>query len=61
VTTLIAAAVLFYLGAGPIQGFAVTLSVGIIASMFTAIVITRMLLKLMVGMNITRNTKLYGA
>ena len=61
VTTLIAAAVLFYLGAGPIQGFAVTLSIGIITSMFTAIVITRLLLKLMVGMNITRNTKLYGA
>jgi preprotein translocase subunit SecD len=61
VTTLIAAAVLFYLGAGPIQGFAVTLTVGILTSMFTAIVVTRMLLKLVVGMNITRNTKLYGA
>jgi len=61
VTTLIAAAVLFYLGAGPIQGFAVTLTIGILTSMFTAIVITRMLLKLVVGMNITRNTKLFGA
>ncbi|MDD2574520.1 MAG: protein translocase subunit SecD [Bacillota bacterium] len=61
VTTLIAAAVLFYLGAGPIQGFAVTLSIGIITSMFTAIVITRLLLKLVVGMNITKNTKLFGA
>ena len=61
VTTLIAAAVLFYLGAGPIQGFAVTLTIGILSSMFTAIVITKMLLKLVVGMNITRNTKLFGA
>ncbi len=61
ITTLIAAAVLFYLGAGPIQGFAVTLTVGILSSMFTAIVITKMLLKMVVGMNITRNTKLFGA
>lgn len=61
VTTLLAAAVLFYLGAGPIQGFAVTLAVGILASMFTAIVVTKMLLKLVVSMNITKNTKLFGA
>lgn len=61
VTTLLAAAVLFYLGAGPIQGFAVTLAIGILASMFTAIVITKALLKLVVSMNITKNTKLFGA
>jgi protein-export membrane protein SecD len=42
-TTLIAAAVLFVLGSGPIRGFAVTLSVGVLASMFTAIVVTRAL------------------
>ncbi len=41
VTTLIAAIVLFQFGSGPIKGFAVTLSVGILASMFTAIVVTR--------------------
>ena len=61
ITTLIAAAVLFYVGAGPIQGFAVTLSVGIITSMFTAIVVTKLLLKLVVGMNITKNVRLFGA
>lgn len=61
ITTLIAAAVLFYLGTGPIQGFAVTLIIGILSSMFTAIVVTKMLLKLVVGMNITKNTKLFGA
>jgi preprotein translocase subunit SecD len=61
VTTLIAAAVLFYFGTGPIKGFAVTLSIGILSSMFTAVVVTKLLLKLVVGMNITRNTKLYGA
>jgi len=43
VTTLIAALVLFQFGTGPVKGFAVTLSVGIIASMFTAIFVTRVL------------------
>jgi SecD/SecF fusion protein len=41
VTTLITAAVLYQFGTGPIRGFAVTLSIGILASMFTAIVVTR--------------------
>ncbi len=41
VTTLIAAIVLFQFGTGPIKGFAVTLSIGIISSMFTAIVVSR--------------------
>jgi len=41
VTTLIAALVLFQFGTGPVKGFAVTLSLGVIASMFTAIVMTR--------------------
>lgn len=40
-TTLIAAGVLYQFGTGPIRGFAVTLSIGILASMFTAIVVTR--------------------
>ena len=39
-TTLITAAVLYQFGTGPIKGFAVTLSIGILASMFTAIVVT---------------------
>lgn len=43
VTTLIATAVLFLLGSGPIRGFAVTLSIGVLVSMFTAIVVTRTL------------------
>ncbi len=45
-TTLIAAAVLLWLGTGPIRGFAVTLSLGVVASMFTAIVTTRWLVEL---------------
>merc|ERR1711991_83628 len=42
-TTLIASACLYGLGSGPIKGFAVTLSIGILTSMFTAIMVTRML------------------
>ncbi|MEK9662152.1 MAG: protein translocase subunit SecD, partial [Alphaproteobacteria bacterium] len=42
-TTLIAAVLLFQFGSGPIKGFAVTLSIGIVTSMFAAIMITRML------------------
>lgn len=41
ITTLIAAIVLYQFGTGPIRGFAVTLSIGILASMFTAIILTR--------------------
>lgn len=48
VTTIIGAGVLFFVGTGTIKGFAVTLSVGIVASMFTAIFITRMLMDMMV-------------
>lgn len=44
VTTLIAAVVLFLLGSGPIRGFAVTLSIGVLASMLTAIIVTRILI-----------------
>ncbi len=61
ITTMIAAAVLYYFGTGPIQGFAVTLMIGIVTSMFTAIVVTRNLLKWSMGFDFTKNTKLYGA
>ncbi len=46
-TTLIAAVMLFQFGTGPIKGFAVTLSIGILASMFTAIVFTRLIFELL--------------
>ena len=49
VTTLIAAFVLFLFGTGPVKGFAVTLSLGIITSMFTAIMGTRALVNLVYG------------
>jgi protein-export membrane protein SecD len=43
VTTLIAVLVLFMLGTGPVRGFAVTLTIGILASMFTAVTVTRLM------------------
>lgn len=61
VTTLIAAAVLFYLGSGTIKGFAVTLSIGILSSMFTAITFTRFMLKSLAESRLIKNTKLFGA
>lgn len=60
ITTLIAAFVLLYFGTGPIQGFAKTLIIGILASMFTALTLTRTILKLVVSFNIN-NKKLYRA
>ncbi len=49
ITTLIAALVLFQFGSGPVRGFAMTLSVGILTSMFTAIMVTRAVINLAVG------------
>ena len=49
VTTLIASIVLYAIGTGPIKGFAITLSIGIITSMFTAILGTRAIINLMYG------------
>ena len=49
ITTLIAALVLFGFGTGPIKGFAITLSIGIVTSMFTAIMGTRAVINLIYG------------
>lgn len=57
VTTIIACAVLYFLGSGSIKGFATTLFIGIIISLFTALVITRALLYLSVGMGINEPKK----
>ena len=61
VTTLIAAIVLIVLGTSTIRGFAITLTIGILASMFTAITFTKFILKNLVAANIIKNTKLFGA
>ena len=58
VTTLIAAAVLWFRGSGTVKGFAQTLAIGIIVSMFTALVITRMIVYAFYAVGI-RNEKLY--
>jgi len=60
ITTLIITAILFQFGTGPIKGFAVTLTIGTLASMFTAITVTRLLLKSTVIFGKVTNTKLYG-
>jgi len=58
ITTLITAMVLMYFGTGPVKGFAVTLSIGILASLAVALTFTRYVLVLFA--NITNNQKLYG-
>ncbi|HHW62135.1 MAG TPA: protein translocase subunit SecD [Syntrophomonadaceae bacterium] len=57
-TTLITAGVLMYFGSGPIKGFAVTLSIGIIASVLIALTFTRYMM--MLFSNITDSQKMYG-
>lgn len=59
ITTLIACGILYWLGTGPIKGFAQTLMLGIVISMFTALVITRLILTAMVNAGL-KNPKLYG-
>jgi len=49
ITTLIAAVILFAIGAGPVKGFAITLSIGILTSMFTAVVGTRTIVNIVWG------------
>ncbi|ETI61277.1 protein translocase subunit SecD [Marinomonas profundimaris] len=57
ITTLLVAVILFAVGTGPVKGFAVTLSLGILTSMFTAIVVTRAQVNLVYGGR--KNKKLY--
>jgi len=63
-TTLIAAFLLFQFGTGPIRGFAVTLTIGLIASMFTAIVVTRTIFEILLSLGWLKSIpmlKLFGA
>ena len=61
VTTLFAAVILFALGSGPIKGFAITLGIGIILSMFTAITVTKYLLRMLMNAGVFKSGKIYGA
>jgi len=58
ITTLLTAVILFIFGAGPIRGFAITLTAGIIISMFTALVVTRLIFNATVPENRTRPYKM---
>lgn len=60
VTTLIAAATLYFLTTASVKGFALTLGIGILASLFTAITFTRFVLRLLVGISPKMNTFWYG-
>jgi SecD/SecF fusion protein len=55
ITTLITAAILFWKATGPVKGFAVTLTIGIIASLFTALVVTRNLFEWAIHLGILKN------
>lgn len=59
-TTLISCAVLYYFGTGLIRGFAVTLAIGVIISMFTAITVTRTVMRVAIRSKKMRNPVLYG-
>ena len=60
-TTIIAAAVLFFFGTGNIRGFAITLGLGVLLSMFTAITLTQFMLKLLVNARVVDSPSAYGA
>lgn len=60
ITTLLAAVILIAFGSGSVRGFAITLTIGILASMFTAITFSRFMLTTLVSSNLVRNPKLYG-
>lgn len=60
-TTLIAAGVLLAAGTGPIKGFAITLGLGVLISMFTAITLTQFMIKNLIGANIVSSPFFYGA
>lgn len=61
VTTLIAGVVLYYFGTGPIKGFGVTLIIGIVVSVLTAVILSRTLLKIFASLSSGKNIKYYGA
>jgi len=65
ITTFIACGILYWLGSSiiasaPVQGFALTLSIGVAVSMFTAILVTRTLLRLFVGSSLAKRTNLFS-
>ena len=60
ITTIIAAGALFCFGTGSIRGFAITLGLGVILSMFTAITLTQFMTKNLIAASLFKNPKIYG-
>lgn len=60
ITTAIAGLVLYFFGSGPVKGFALTLIIGIMTSLFTAVVVTRFLMNLAVDMGILSKPSMFG-
>lgn len=60
VSSLITTAILYYFGSPSIKGFSITLAIGILISMFTAITVTRTFLRLFLGSDMLRHPWLYG-
>ncbi|MGN0298311.1 MAG: protein translocase subunit SecD [Lachnospiraceae bacterium] len=60
ITTLVAAAVLYFLASGTVKGFAQTLAISIVVSMFTALIVTRFILNAFFDLGIANNAKQFG-
>lgn len=61
VTTLLSALILYFIGSGSVKGFAITLMIGILLSMFTALVVTELLVRLAVESGILNKVSYFGA
>ena len=61
VTTIIAALVLYFMGSGAVKGFAITLLIGIVVSLFTALVVTKFLMNLALNMGILKKPSYFRA
>ena len=60
-TSILSSTVLFFFGTGPIKGFAITLGLGAILSLFTAITMTQYQMRWLIGSDIIHNERLFGA
>jgi preprotein translocase subunit SecD len=60
ITTILAGVIMFWMGSGPIRGYAVTLAAGVAVSMYTAIVVTRMIFDLLARTPPSRRLKCFS-
>ena len=61
ITTIFAGIILFFLGSGPVRGFAITLILGNVLSMFTAVTVTKFMLRLLMNTKMFKSARAYGA